>query len=751
MTMNIQTKKLLINVLKVILIGVAVVTPFIVMKDLFFPFITGKNFFFRVLVEIGFVLWLILAIGDKSYRPKRSPILYLFSGFVFLMFIANIFGENPARSLWSNFERMEGFIGLIHLFIYFLILSSVFKTWADWRNFLRWSVLGSFIMFLFGLTQISCSGVNSGALADVSNQTISFCKKFVINQGGVRVDGALGNAIYLAVYMLFNFFFSLLLFVKEDKRVWKIFYVLSGIGSLIMIYYTATRGVMLGLFGGLILLFLLLAFNKKINSQIRKGSSLVLIGLVAFCCMFVILRNSDSIAKFPPLKRLADISLQSSDAEARFLVWESALSGIKEKPVLGWGQENFGLVFNKYYHPEMYDREQWFDRAHNALLDIGISGGVFSLLIYLVLLLFVVILIWKKKGEHEDHPFSFVDKSILTSALLAYVFQSLFVFDNVVGSIMLMSVFALSQSFATDDNDSICDKFDINLSSQNLGVVFIVGLILASGMIYIFNYRGFMTSKVLIDAIKPQEEGLEANYQKFEQALSYGFFGRQEVREHLLQTSLALAQNQNVSTDFKNKFVNLGVSEMDKQVKETPDAIRPRFFLGAALSFFGQYDLAIDEFEEVLNRAPNKTGVIIELATAYLRKGDNENAFLTAKKAYDGDPNLSSLRQIYVAVAIRTGNQSKISDLWNIMSPKEKAGDIILQALADRGDFSKIIEILKVAFEQDKKDRTVGLYLASAYNEVGDKGNAISILEEMIKVDPDFEIEGRQYIEQFKK
>lgn len=45
--------------------------PMIVSSSLFFPFITGKNFGFRIIVEIVLVLWLVLALRDPAYRPKK--------------------------------------------------------------------------------------------------------------------------------------------------------------------------------------------------------------------------------------------------------------------------------------------------------------------------------------------------------------------------------------------------------------------------------------------------------------------------------------------------------------------------------------------------------------------------------------------------------------------------------------------------------------------------------------------------------
>ncbi|PIQ67090.1 MAG: hypothetical protein COV95_00635, partial [Candidatus Zambryskibacteria bacterium CG11_big_fil_rev_8_21_14_0_20_40_24] len=56
--------------------------PFLVTPSLLFPFIAGKAFLFRIIVEIIFSAWIILALIDESYRPRRSWILWTFGLFV---------------------------------------------------------------------------------------------------------------------------------------------------------------------------------------------------------------------------------------------------------------------------------------------------------------------------------------------------------------------------------------------------------------------------------------------------------------------------------------------------------------------------------------------------------------------------------------------------------------------------------------------------------------------------------------------
>ncbi len=160
--------------------------PMVVSASLFFPFITGKAFVFRLIVEIIFAAWLVLAIRDENYRPKFSWILGSIILFLAVLGVADIFSQNPFKSFLCNYERMEGFITLLHLGAYFAVLT-ILKTKEIWNKLLATSVGASAIMAIYSFFQLF--------------------GKIAINQGGVRVDGTLGNAAYLAIYMVFNIFF----------------------------------------------------------------------------------------------------------------------------------------------------------------------------------------------------------------------------------------------------------------------------------------------------------------------------------------------------------------------------------------------------------------------------------------------------------------------------------------------------------------------------------------------------------------
>jgi hypothetical protein len=128
-------------------------------SGLYFPFISGKNFIFRLLIEIAFASWVILALHDAKYRLslnwKKSPLLIAYAVFIGVLFVADILGVDPYKSFWSNFERMEGFVGHLHFFAYFVVLSGMIQTLGEWKNLFRVYVVSNVLILLWGACAVS--------------------------------------------------------------------------------------------------------------------------------------------------------------------------------------------------------------------------------------------------------------------------------------------------------------------------------------------------------------------------------------------------------------------------------------------------------------------------------------------------------------------------------------------------------------------------------------------------------------------
>ncbi|MCI0619621.1 O-antigen ligase family protein [Candidatus Wolfebacteria bacterium] len=696
--------------------------PFVISQSMFFPFITGKNFAFRILSEIVVGGWLILLLRDVRYRIRTSWVVWALTAFVVVIFIADVFGADFGKSFWSNFERMEGFVTLLHLFGYVLAVGSMLQTEKLWTRLLQTSVGASVLMSIYGFFQLA------GVLT--------------INQGGVRVDGTFGNATYLAVYMLFHVFLTLYLIVRHRGA--KLMYGLYGVAvvcQLIMLYYTATRGAILGLVGGLFLSALLVALFGREEPRLRKASIGALIALLVLIGGFFAVRNTSFVEESKVLSRFATISYNDDTTRSRIILWGIAWEGVKEHPILGTGQENFESIFGTYYDPRMYDQEQWFDRAHNVIFDWFTAGGTLGLLTYLSIFGAVLVLLW-----HRGSTFSVVERSVVTGLLAAYFFHNLFVFDNVVSYLFFGAVLALVHARAVYRGEEVPPHPTL-ASPYRHGAAIAVAL-LAIAAFYYFNVPGVRASRALVAAIRSQGGGLMENLSLFDRAIGLDTYGTPEARERLLLITQQFRNRSDVTPEIAQAFLARSLTELNTQLEETPESVRATFLGGSFLNAVGMYDESIAKLNRALELSPAKQSIMTELAGVYLNAGKPDEALAIAKRAFDLGPQFDTLRKFYAAIAIRTGHDEIAEEL--LVSRYGTAllpDDLFINTYAAVGNLPAVEALWRMRVAEDPTNIQAYVSLAATLLEEGRRTESIEVLEQAIAADSSFAARGQEFID----
>lgn len=705
--------------------------PLIVSSSLFFPFITGKAFVFRLIVEIIFGCFLVLAVRDESYRPKFSWIMGALVTFLVIMGVADFFAVNPLKAFWSNYERMEGYITLLHLGAYFLVLSSVLKTQETWNRLLATSLGSSTIMAVYSFFQLA--------------------GKITINQGGVRVDGTLGNASYLGIYMVFHVFIAAILFLRFRAGWQRTLIGIASIMNLIVLYFTATRGAILGLIGGAFITFLFLALKSEKGDKIRKVAVIGVAGLVIFIGLFIALKNTPFVQKNQVLQRFASLSLSEVKTQGRYFVWPMAIKGFIEKPVLGWGQEGFNFVFNKFYDPRMYNQEPWFDRAHSTPLDWLIAGGLLGLLSYASIFFALLFYIFKSKNENLSKN----EKAIMLGLISAYVFNNLFVFDQISSYILFFTVIAYMHSHAPETSLSVWDKFSSKVAKifekeGSRPMTEALTLIFTVFVIYFVIYAPWKQNKNLLEVLKLNNEGKVETIETYAKPLSGGM-GFSESLEHLSQTAISFSANPNVSVELKQQLFDTVDKSFLKFIKRVPEDTRYRLFYGIFLSRFGWYGRAVEQLEEAKKYSPNKQQVYFELVNNLLLDNRPAEALEAAKTAYELEPSYEEAKFVYGLTAIAAGNQTLSQEiLGGISQSKIILDDRYLNILLGLKQYEKIIEVVKKRIEIDPANLQHRITLTAAYLEAGRREEAVQTLEEIIRLKPDFKEQGEYYINEIK-
>ncbi|PIR84927.1 hypothetical protein COU16_00200 [Candidatus Kaiserbacteria bacterium CG10_big_fil_rev_8_21_14_0_10_47_16] len=689
--------------------------PFIVLivsGSLFFPFITGKNFAFRIIVEIIFAAWVLLAVYEPQYRPKFSWIGAAFLGLIVVMFFANMFGQYAPKSFWSNFERMDGYVTLVHLFMYFVVIGSTLITKKLWDNLFNTTLFAATLVCIYAFAQLGGS--------------------LTINQGGLRLDATLGNAAYMAVYMLFHIFIAALMFTRTESRALKGLYAILAAVFVFILVQTATRGTILGLFGGALLTTLYIAIFGKAMPQVRKIAAGSLIAVVLAGALLVAFRDAPFIQNDPRLQRVANISL--SEASTRFSIWSMAFEGVKEKPILGWGQENYNYVFNKYYKPSLYDQEPWFDRVHNIVLDWLIAGGIVGAFFYFSIIGSALYYIVIRPRRTPDESFTVVEQGLLLGLIAGYVFHNMFVFDNIISYLFFGTIIAFIHSRSAREMPKLMTFHADNHTVAHIGVP-VVGVVLLA-VVWSVNVPGIQAASDMLKGF--QATTPEGQIAAFQRALDRGSFGSQEVREQMSLQTLKLLNAEGVSQETKQAIFSQTELVLLGGLEEKPDDARLEVFAAAFYRSTGNTEAALQHLAVAHALSPQKQTILFEEGIAYLQAKEYEQAREAFKAAYELAPDFMTARVSYAAAALYTGDDALFKEL--IATEDQVAAfaqsDLGVQAAYATGHYAMLLSIFETQLELDPSNPQARINLALTYYQLNETEKAVAVLQELAAQDP---------------
>jgi O-antigen ligase len=395
-----------------------------------FPFIVGKYVWFRVSVDLALIAFLLGLIFDpeadqvftKLKQVFRSPLTWAVSAFALAVLLAVLFGYNANYSFWSNFERGEGGLQMLHLYTFFLLLITLFKEEKNWRTIFWCSLIGAGLMILYGV------GAGIGLKSFIGS---------TFSTAGFRFSGSIGNPAYVATYLIFILFFTSYLWAAKYLKNWKnwksLLLIFAALVFVVFFLWAATRGAVIGVLAALVVALVYLGLNRP---RLRRWTmGLAIIGVILFVSM-VGLKNTKFVQSLGPVARIFDISVTTKTFQDRSDIWKMAWDGWKARPIFGWGPENFLQVFDRYFNPSYFHPDQgfgaWFDRAHSFIFDYLAETGILGLLGYLSMFAIFYYLFFKNRSRGGQNLENIILDDLFFILPIAYLIQALVLFDVLV-------------------------------------------------------------------------------------------------------------------------------------------------------------------------------------------------------------------------------------------------------------------------------------------------------------------------------
>ena len=644
------------------------VTPLIVMTDplpsTLFPYVVGKALWTRTLIEIAFGLWVMLLLRDSSYRFPKSWTLAVLGVYVLIALLATVFSVSITRSLWSTYERMQGWVDLAHWATFVVILVSTHRTWAHWRTLLNVNLGVGILIGLLGLTQFF----------DI--------RVFEYLQYRNRLDITLGNPTYVGGYMLVSFFIASAFLAESlldrsasetrgravnrrrrrraqrggglsaipPENLWRAFWVAAIALTLVMVFLSGTRSAAVALAAGVLVFGV--GYSLGGGSQwLRRaaiGTTAVIAALALVVLIFILVRAGTDVERIDlpgtMIERLLNTGVRDRSVEGRIIAAQIGWEAFLDRPLLGWGPENYTVGYDRHVVPEVFAKGATsFDQAHNKLIEELTTKGLLGLLGYLALWVSMAV-VFVRKARHlspGQQAFAF----LIGAALIGYFTQNLFLFDTpgtvihlymLVGFVIFLDSLIVKragsgqvQSVVPEETSTVRGPLFPSLTGEMAmgSVVLVVGLGIV-GMVFFLNVQPLTASSRAVDAVN---EGLpwDQRFEAFEYSVST-FPPLSNIPRSMMfraiGTQWATLQGDEVSTALDVVGTH-GPSGIDAEPQEWRLLSAMAVIYQQAGGANGEYLVrARDLAERAVELAPSRVEVRALLIAQHLVEGDPEGA-----------------------------------------------------------------------------------------------------------------------------
>lgn len=591
--------------------------PLLVVDSFLYPYVFPRTALFRAIVLLMFVCFALLVTYRRTWRPAATPITISLLALTAVFGLSSITGVDVGHSFWSTVERSEGLLLWIHLCIFFVIVTSVFRERREQIVLLRTVTIAGWLQVLYAAGQFVHAG-------------------FALITNGERLSGAVGNPAFLAAYLILIMGPCAWLATIDKNKWWRLSSVTLIVTSLFIVFQTQTRGAMVGIFiGGTWYLMRSIRHNSR-RGNIFLGAFLAICA-IGISALIAVPQTRTLLEEQTDITRFTTINPEDITVNNRLIVWRVGWRAFLEKPLLGWGPENFHIPFSRYFDPAIardIGSNAWYDRAHNVLVEIGVASGLFGLLGYCIFIFFLFRGIARQKN-HEK-PFS---RIALEATLIAYTVQNVFVFDTLASYLMLMLIAALINSTTTAQTKPSHQATAVKQPgiAARMLVVGLVASACACWIAFATIIRPAYANILVLDTVRTHRNDAAAGATAFTRALELAGPEQEEYRFILVQFTRDLIHKNGATAEIAPLF-KFTVREIEDSIAHNPYTLQLQL-LAAELYLDGRsyhpasLTRAAAHAERAVAESPNRYQPYTTLARIRAAQGHYAEAISLLTKA----------------------------------------------------------------------------------------------------------------------
>jgi len=304
-------------------------------------------------ITAGVVLGMLFSVRSSITKNGSKVMLYLFFGFFVSLAASVFFSDQPlTQGIFGTHGRNTGLITYFS-FMTLLIVAFHISNPKELKRFVKTLYIAGLLSAAYGLIQFL--GVDPAGWDIYASPVVGF----------------LGNSDFQSAFLAI--FATVALsqgFLGQSNR-WPNFIIATS--TMVIAYLTqAKQGLIAFIIGASILIFVI---------AIKKNWKVV-IGLYLTSAASGITLIALGLKDLGPIGHI----IYKSSLEARFYYWQAAIRAFKDNFLFGVGLDALGDYYGRYRTAEAVAwNTQPTNAAHNIYLDYAANGGIFFLVLNLIL------------------------------------------------------------------------------------------------------------------------------------------------------------------------------------------------------------------------------------------------------------------------------------------------------------------------------------------------------------------------------
>ena len=328
-------------------------------------FVLPKLLLARLLVVVLLVLVFARVMATGSLAVKRTPLDIPLVAFLASAALSSLFAENLNVALFGTYGRYDGLFTLLTFAALFWLSVQGIADQAEARVLLRVLLASGYAVAGVAIVQSIHDSVQQGYVAPAF--------------------GTLGNPNVLGAFLALVISIAAGELMMAGSAAGRILFLNLLIVTGAALVLTFSRSSWLAAGAGIV--FVVFTRPKRIAFSLVAPLVVVLVLVVAIGQL-----DRAFLAKVRTL-----IDLQAI-AGSRLGIWADSIRLIASRPILGYGPDNFGLVFPRFQTGDWSTPgqiRQPIDKAHAELLQVAATQGLVGVVTYVFLLVAFVRAFWR--------------------------------------------------------------------------------------------------------------------------------------------------------------------------------------------------------------------------------------------------------------------------------------------------------------------------------------------------------------------